>query len=138
MESSVKKPMLTVIPANCVGCRTCELACSFAHSSGGVFAKSRITVRPAGEKRFVQLTCLQCLDAACVKSCPVGALSRNESTDAIEVAIDLCVGCSTCFAACPFGHMAFDLKTRRSAKCDLCGGSPKCAEFCPNRALEMR
>ncbi|MFA6033755.1 MAG: 4Fe-4S dicluster domain-containing protein [Myxococcota bacterium] len=130
--------MLTVIPRNCVGCRTCELACSFAHSVDGRFARSRITVHPAGDKRWVQMTCLQCLDAACIRVCPVGALSRSEKTDGVVVDITRCTGCSLCSRACPFGHMAFDPDTRRASKCDLCDGAPKCAQFCPNKALEIR
>ena len=130
--------MLVVIPRNCVGCRTCELACSFAHSMDGRFARSRITVTTAGDKRFVQMTCLQCVDAACIKVCPVSALVRNEKTGAIDVDTDRCVGCSLCSKACPFGHAHFDTEAGRAVKCDLCGGEPKCAQFCPNKALEIR
>jgi Fe-S-cluster-containing hydrogenase component 2 len=34
--------------------------------------------------------------------------------------------------------MRFDRDAGIAVKCDLCLGAPKCAEFCPNRALEMR
>jgi Fe-S-cluster-containing hydrogenase component 2 len=143
--------LLVVIPRNCIGCRTCELACSFAHSTGGTFARARIKVHQVGDtqepqqgaasqssKRCLQMTCLQCLDAACVKVCPVEAIERNAATGAIEVNEQRCVGCSLCEKVCPFGHMHFDRETRRAVKCDLCKGSPACARFCPNRALEIR
>ncbi|MBI5528128.1 MAG: 4Fe-4S dicluster domain-containing protein [Deltaproteobacteria bacterium] len=130
--------MLTVIPRNCVGCRTCELTCSFVHSTHGRLARSRIKVREVGEKRFVQMTCLQCVEAACVAVCPVEALARNEATGAIEVHEGRCVGCSLCEKACPFGHMRFDPEAGLAVKCDLCKGEPMCARFCPNKALEVR
>jgi Fe-S-cluster-containing hydrogenase component 2 len=82
------------------------------------------------------MTCLQCVDAACVKVCPVEALVRNAATGAVEVISARCVGCGLCVVGCPFGHMHFDSERHVAVKCDLCGGSPKCAQFCPNRALE--
>ena len=130
--------LLVIVPRNCIGCRTCELACSFYHSSGGAFARARIKVHTVGEKRYVQMTCLQCLDPACVKVCPVEALVRNPATGAIDVCEDRCIGCALCEKACPFGHMHFDREARVAVKCDLCKGAPACARFCPSRALEMK
>jgi anaerobic carbon-monoxide dehydrogenase iron sulfur subunit len=129
---------LMVIPKNCIGCRTCELACSFAHAAGKTLGFSRIRIHPVGPERFMQITCLQCLTAACVKACPTNAILRNPRTGAMEVNAERCVGCSLCEKACPFGHMHFDKESRRAVKCDLCGGNPACAAFCPKKALEMR
>jgi Fe-S-cluster-containing dehydrogenase component len=85
----------------------------------------------------VQVTCLQCVQAACVKVCPTQALVRS-ATGAIEIDAWRCIGCSLCAAACPFGHMHFDMQTHQPVKCDLCGGQPACAMFCPHNALEWR
>ena len=130
--------VLRVIPSRCVGCRTCEVACAFTHSTAGKPGFSRIRILPARPERFVQMTCLQCANAACVESCPTGALVRNEHTRAVELAERLCVGCGACAAACPFGHMLMDPEVNRPVKCDLCGGRPACAAFCPHGALEWR
>ena len=128
---------LHVTPEKCIGCRTCELACAMSHpedSSGMGFP--RVAVRDCGESVFIPVLCLQCEDAACVKACPVEALVRNAKTGAIEVLQERCVRCMACVAACPFGNMHSDAATGRVFKCDLCGGSPRCAQFCPTRTLE--
>ena len=127
-----------VIPRNCTGCRTCELACSMVKGEDGALGQTRIKVYPLNEKRNIQMTCLQCVDAACMKVCPTDALVRNEGTGAVELAEELCIGCSLCEAACPFGHIQFDRDSGLPLKCDLCGGNPACARFCPDKALEMR
>ena len=127
-----------VIPRNCTGCRTCELACAMVKGSDGVLGQTRIRVYPLGEDKNIQMTCLQCVDAACVKVCPTDALKRNKDTGAVELVEEMCVGCSLCEAACPFGHIQFDRDLGLPLKCDLCGGNPACARFCPEKALEMR
>ncbi|HUU03797.1 MAG TPA: 4Fe-4S dicluster domain-containing protein [Myxococcota bacterium] len=129
---------LVVKPTKCVGCRTCEVACTFAHSSAGWLGHSRIKVHAVAPERFVQITCMQCIKAACIKVCPTEALVRNPGTRAVELIEERCIGCGLCEVACPFGHMFFSAETRRPIKCDLCGGQPACAMFCPHGALEWR
>jgi anaerobic carbon-monoxide dehydrogenase iron sulfur subunit len=138
VESPAAAQSLVVIPRNCVGCRTCELACSFAHARDGVMGRSRIRVHPVAPERYVQITCLQCVNAACAKVCPTQAISRDPLTNALVVVEARCVGCGLCQTACPFGHIHLENETRLAHKCDLCGGHPACASFCPHRALEMR
>jgi len=127
-----------VIPRNCTGCRTCELACAFAHAEAGKLGRSRIAITAQGGERYVQMTCFQCVEAACAAVCPSGALVRHETSGAIELDRGACIHCGLCAAACPFGHIQFPSDERRPVKCDLCGGDPACAKFCPHRALEMR
>jgi Fe-S-cluster-containing dehydrogenase component len=43
-----------------------------------------------------------------------------------------------CVAACPFGCAIFDKQQDVFVKCDLCGGDPACAHFCPTKALEWK
>lgn len=128
-----------VNPDLCTGCRTCELACSFNHPVDGKPGLSRIFVIPTEHKElWVPVTCLQCDDPACVKSCLVDALRRNEKTGAIELNQDKCVKCMACVAACPFGCSVIDAVHNIVVKCDLCSGDPACARFCPSKALEYK
>ncbi len=133
------KSRLVVTPNLCTGCRTCELACAFAHSIGGKHGRSRIYPLPAGfPDLYTPVVCFQCDDPACVKSCLVDALRLNEETGAIELSQEKCVKCGACTAACPFGCALYDSVHDIFVKCDLCEGDPVCAHFCPTKALEYR
>lgn len=125
-----------VIPERCIACGKCELACAFAHGADGEPGVSRISIHRRGPDLGVPIVCLQCDTAACVAVCPVQALARNEATGAIDVDYDCCINCRMCVAACPFGNMHWDETWHCVAKCDLCGGDPKCVPFCPTGALE--
>ncbi len=125
-----------VKPSLCTGCRTCELACAFSHTRDKKPGRSRIYPIAYAPDKFVPVACLQCDDAACVKSCMFGALKRNETTGAIDLDRERCVKCMACVAACPFGCALVDEgHDNEIVKCDLCGGDPACAHFCPTKAL---
>ena len=123
-------------PNSCTGCRTCELACAFTHGQNGTPGKSRIyPIDGQFPELWVPVACLQCEDAACVKSCLVDALTRNPATGAIDLDAERCVRCMACVAACPFGCSLLDEINGPIVKCDLCGGDPVCAHFCPTKSL---
>jgi len=137
---AVQIKRLYVTPGKCIGCRTCELACTFVHSTepGKGLRRSRVKVHDMGEENFVPVLCLQCEEAACVKACPVEALTRNEETGAIDADPERCVRCMSCVVACPFGNIYLDPGNDTIVKCDTCGGNPACAMFCPTKALEYK
>ncbi|UCE25889.1 MAG: 4Fe-4S dicluster domain-containing protein [Candidatus Zixiibacteriota bacterium] len=131
------KNRFIVNPDLCTGCRTCELACSFTHAIEGLRGQTRIYPLDGGFKDlWIPVVCLQCDDAACVKSCLVDALRRNSETGAIDLNQEVCVKCMACVAACPFGCSVVDQQHKLVVKCDLCGGDPACAHFCPTKALK--
>ncbi len=124
----------------CTGCRACELACS--GSKEGEFIPERARVRVIAnplEGRSRPAVCLQCEDPMCAPVCPAQAISKTKTPqgDAL-VAIDRekCIGCHRCMVACPMGAIEFFPKLK-TVKCDLCGGSPKCVEFCFYGALHF-
>ncbi|WP_413881433.1 4Fe-4S dicluster domain-containing protein [Desulfobacula sp.] len=88
------------------------------------------------EGLYVPVSCQQCQDAPCLKGCPVGAISRNEELNRVEVDYDVCIGCRTCVSVCPFGAMHYNAIDGKVAKCDLCDGDPQCARFCDIKAIE--
>ena len=128
---------LIVTPGRCIGCRSCELACSFAHAKKpGEPALSRIKAYMYSDELSLVVVCLQCDDAACMKVCPSGALTRNERTGAVDWDDEKCIHCGMCQTACPFGNITIEPHTLDVLKCDLCKGDPVCAKFCPTKALE--
>ena len=122
----------------CIGCRTCALACSFEHDDEFNLAFSRISplwLKDLG--RFLPYTCQQCEEPLCVQACPRNGITVDKDTGAKIVDESLCIGCRSCFYACPFGIPIIHPLTGCMNKCDLCGGSPQCVQECPREALSF-
>ena len=122
----------------CTGCRTCEVACSLKNEGVCNPALSRITIVGWREMGLdVPMVCQQCEIALCQCVCPVEALVRNEHTGAVVVDDDVCVGCRSCVAACPFGTITVHPYTGKIISCTLCDGDPTCVKFCETGALRF-
>lgn len=120
----------------CRGCRICELACSFFNF--GVFnpKKSRIRVTKLEEPGIdIPVVCRQCEKCRPITDCPAGALKKDEETGAVIVDLEKCTGCGICLEACPFGAVSLNPENGLANVCNMCNGSPKCVEWCPNEAL---
>ncbi|GAB3312194.1 4Fe-4S dicluster domain-containing protein [Epidermidibacterium keratini] len=100
--------------------------------------------------------CKHCTHAGCLDVCPTGALIRTEF-GTVVVQDDVCNGCGTCVAGCPFGVV--ERRTDGTAgprqrgqseprnvgvaqKCTLCydrmvdGETPACAKTCPTTSIK--
>ena len=145
---------------NCVGCRSCELACAEANKlpdppADVDFAALRSTgpdqftvinqgtVKSAGgDDRFAKSQCMHCVEPACVAGCVVRALEKKKDGPVIYHA-DRCLGCRYCMVACPFGVPKYEYAKAVPIvrKCTFCaerqaeGKPPACADACPNGAL---
>lgn len=110
--------------------------------------------------------CKHCTNAGCLDVCPTGALFRTEF-GTVVVQDDVCNGCGTCVAGCPFGvierrkdggvklkneHPGEDFTPGEKApaanigvaqKCTLCydrlksGETPACAKACPTNSIQF-
>ena len=132
----------------CVGCRSCEQACSevntdlprktLAHfkdlsileekrrmdfSTYTVVNRYYNTIPEADQQPvFAKFQCMHCLRPACKSACIVGAFS-SESTGAVQYDSWKCIGCRYCMAACPFQVPAYEYRnafTPRVRKCTFC------------------
>ena len=131
------KKVLMVYPEKCIGCSSCELACSIAHEGEFRPAVSRVGVFRFDEAGSnIPMTCFQCEEPACMAVCKTGALWKDEESDVVQFAAEKCIGCRMCVMGCPFGNMAYNRVSKKASKCDQCGGQPQCAEFCPTGAIE--
>jgi carbon-monoxide dehydrogenase iron sulfur subunit len=127
---------LMVQPTLCTGCRSCEMACSLSHEGKCSPALSRVRViKFDAEGRNVPSICAQCTRPECLSACAEGAIRLDAATGAVLIDENLCTGCRSCIPACPHSQIGFHPEKRLAFKCDLCGGDPQCARFCPTGAL---
>ncbi|MBI5302224.1 MAG: 4Fe-4S dicluster domain-containing protein [Chloroflexi bacterium] len=112
-------------PTLCIGCLTCEVACSDAHRQVGMSTVSRIrifnepnvkldpeiTKNYPGRGSFIQQPCLQCPDSPCLPVCPVNALLVEPKTGARVINEKTCIACGRCAEACPFPVRAETIAT---------------------------
>ncbi|MGM7668724.1 4Fe-4S dicluster domain-containing protein [Microbacterium sp. A93] len=75
-------------------------------SLGGPVDSSAVDTTPPDTPEFRWLmssdVCKHCTNAGCLDVCPTGALFRTEH-GTVVVQDDVCNGCGTCVAGCPFG-----------------------------------
>lgn len=129
---------LLITPDLCTGCRMCEMACSIHHTFTARSTQLRIKVAYASDASFSPVPCIHCEEAYCKQVCPVNALVYDERTGAIRVVDEDCVVCMLCVDACPYGGITYSEEKGVVIKCDLCGGDPACATYCPTGAIRFR
>ena len=167
MKAEKFSPFVQSDAEKCIGCRTCELACSMthaevpAHTAGatpGIFMPRLFVIVTPEVSAPVQ--CHHCEDAPCRNICQMSAISRVDGRTVVDTS--KCIGCKLCLMACPFGAIEFvpqpqgtqpiyvgasskpeDWSGRRfyrANNCDLCvhrPNGPACVETCPEKALEL-
>jgi carbon-monoxide dehydrogenase iron sulfur subunit len=132
------RKFVSVDPSKCTGCGICEYACALEKEESNLNPlRSRIRVVRMTPLFNFALACSFCEDAKCVTACPEKALSQSEQTGIIMVEEKKCKGCDWCIQACPHGGITIHSDTGIAVACDLCGGEPKCIEFCPEEALDL-
>ena len=143
----------------CIGCRSCEVACSEANSNFVPDVKSDNAlekVRDTSDKQltvvnrfntekgqvFVKRQCMHCWQAACAAMCLVNAMAKTREGP-VTWDGDKCVGCRFCMVACPFDipKAEYHSWNPRIMKCSMCyerlqaGKRPACVEACPTDTL---
>ncbi len=99
------KSFVVADPTKCIGCQTCMAACSDVHKKQGLQSHPRLTVVKHNDAT-APIMCRHCEDAPCATVCPVHAIKKEE--DRILLQETLCIGCTLCAVACPFGAIALD------------------------------
>ncbi|NJB67566.1 anaerobic dimethyl sulfoxide reductase subunit B (iron-sulfur subunit) [Desulfobaculum xiamenense] len=152
----LKRPAFHVDMQACTGCRTCVMACIDRNDLPEGILYRRVVEYSGGtcsrnaDGTFAQdvfayhlsIACNHCQNPICVRSCPTGAMRKDEH-GIVSVDAKLCVGCRYCEWGCPYCAPQFDAKAGRMTKCDLCrdlleqGQPPACVSACPNRALHF-
>ena len=124
----------------CTGCRICELVCSLRSEKKFSPRKSRIRVSSVWPYPGldVPVFCRQCDNPPCVKNCPTDSLTRDSVSGILLLNEEKCIGCRLCVEACPIGAIYVHSDKNIPVYCDLCGGDPRCAKYCPTNALEFK
>jgi carbon-monoxide dehydrogenase iron sulfur subunit len=128
---------IKVDSSKCSGCRSCELACSFAHTHQFNLAESRIRVHKDETVGVDEpKVCRQCGNARCIEACPTGALYREKPLGPVVLDEDKCIKCHKCIKACPFGAVPVNTDALPRI-CDLCGDEPECVKRCSTKAIQF-
>ncbi len=132
----------------CTGCKTCELYCGAERGSQGKTLLAAVQEAPLPQPRVrveggagaaFALQCRHCQQAPCLDACLTGALCRDENSGVVLLREELCIGCWTCTAFCPYGVIYPSPERKIAVKCDRCLyiEKPVCIDVCPTRALEL-
>ena len=132
----------------CIGCRSCEIACNEQNGNPADILWRRIGeieggVYPNTQRHYLSMGCNHCLDADCVKGCPVEAYTKDPVTGIVLHSADACIGCQYCVWNCPYSVPQFNAARGVVGKCDMCHGrltdglEPACVNACPEAAIEI-
>ncbi len=132
----------------CIGCRSCEVACNEQNGNPADILWRRIGeieggTYPTTQRHYLSMGCNHCLDAECVKGCPVDAYTKDPITGIVLHSADACIGCQYCVWNCPYSVPQFNADRGVVGKCDMCHGrlteglEPACVNACPEAAIEI-
>lgn len=137
-------------PDNCIGCHSCEAACSEKNDLPPEVAWRKVGVveQAQGEKHdfrqmFTSMSCNHCENPVCLYGCPTQAYTKDKGTGLVIVDSDTCIGCKYCTWVCPYNAPAFNPAKGSVSKCDGCyervGSSlkPACVNACLAFALDF-
>lgn len=94
---------------DCDGCKACTLACRDRHQlpTEQEWIKVYSLKDAEGATYHMPRPCMMCEDPPCMYVCPVGATFRNDE-GLVLVDQNVCIGCRTCMAACPYQARYFN------------------------------
>ncbi|MCX8022544.1 MAG: 4Fe-4S dicluster domain-containing protein [Syntrophorhabdaceae bacterium] len=132
----------------CIQCFGCEVACkTWRNGEYGVRWRRVKNIWsgsfPKVKMESVSVSCMHCEEPACIKACPVKAITKRADDGIVLVDRKKCVGCKSCARACPYGAPQFGAD-RKMQKCDMCINDvdvgkdmPPCVATCPTKALQL-
>jgi len=137
--------------SRCIGCNACSVACKQWHGiAPGPEKWMRVYQWEKGsfpdiKLHFLAIPCYHCVNPVCARSCPNGAIYKENRYGAVLIDPERCKGERRCWKACPYGSIMFasDRHGEKASKCTMCidrlndGKKPICVLSCSMRALEF-
>lgn len=94
---------------DCDGCKACTMGCQQRHQlpKEQTWIEVFTMTDDAGGTYHMPRPCMMCEDPPCMYVCPVGATFRTDE-GLVLVDQNVCIGCRTCMAACPYQARYFN------------------------------
>jgi DMSO reductase iron-sulfur subunit len=133
---------------NCIGCHSCEAACSEKNENPAHLAFRSVGYVEGGSypdyKRMnISMACNHCDDPVCLKGCPTKAYTKHTEYGAVLQDPETCFGCGYCTWVCPYNAPQLDPIKGQVSKCNMCvdrlevGLKPACVTACLGNALNF-
>jgi len=130
----------------CVGCSDCEIACAKVNlipvGQHRLYVDDQTNPLHVKDRRFVRISCQQCVDSPCTEVCPTKACHKDSVTNIVTMNADDCIGCKYCIVACPYDVRFINDETHAAENCNFCLGTnladekePACVAACKYDAL---
>ena len=163
-EGEMARKAMLIDLKRCSGCGTCVAVCQLQNNQKpGVswvkLERCEWDDYPNAHRCYLPHACMHCDDAPCVVSCPTGASYKTDD-GIVLIKYDVCLGCSDCIEACPYGARTINTNAANyfnasspapyesfgvqrinvAEKCTFCydllneGVEPVCVTNCPARA----
>ncbi|MBE2983820.1 4Fe-4S dicluster domain-containing protein [Campylobacter sp. RM9344] len=147
-KAQTKKPNFGMIfdQNKCVGCTDCERACVKVNlvpkGQMRLFVEDKTDPNNRMQKRYVRVSCQQCVEAPCASVCPTNACHKDLLTGITTTNADDCIACKYCIVACPYDVRFINSENHAAESCNFCldtnlaeGKEPACVEACRYDAL---
>ena len=151
MSAAAKEYLIVFEAEKCLQCHACETSCSsWRELSPGIHFRRVHNIwngqYPKIKNISLSLSCLHCVEPACVPVCPVEAITKRKEDGLVLVDQELCIGCGACEQACEFNvpQIVETGEGDKMQKCDFCfsrrdfHAMPPCIDTCPGKALQLK
>jgi Fe-S-cluster-containing dehydrogenase component len=99
---------------------------------------------PQVKVSYVFIPCQHCVNAPCIKACPVKNTVYQRDDGLVIIDPKECTGCKNCIDACPYKAIYFNTNLKIAQKCTGCAHlldrgwkEPRCADVCAHGAIKF-